>query len=74
MSKLGADKAREKRDADVTRPVQQREVLYRFRREAGGLIVEEVEAVEVKTRRRLTHEVYDLAIAVFSAHLHKRLT
>lgn len=72
MSTIGAQKKREAREADATRPT--REVLYRFSRKAGGLVVEEVEAEGVKVRRRLAHDVYDIAIAAFSAHLHRRIT
>lgn len=75
MSKLGADKARERRDADATRPVAAaQETLYRLTKSGGGLLVEEVlvDKAAVRSSRTISHEIFDLAFAKLSALVHRR--
>ncbi len=57
-------------------PVATREALYRFRRERGGLVCEEVfvEPQHVRVVRRLAHDVFDIVVARLGAELHKRFT
>lgn len=78
MSKLGADKAREKRSEDATRPVgtsaPAQETLYRLTKSGGGLLVEEVlvDRSAVRSSRTISHEIFDLAFAKLSALVHRR--